>query len=464
MHDLSGFERRLAAGLEAVAGPPRSIDAAAIARAAASRPAVGRSIVSRVAGVVGERAGGLRARSLVALMAVAVLAALAVGAWTVGSELVRPPSVAPSPPNRVPPTDSPSVPSQAPPTSIVGPSDVTTATGAMRISRETGRAAALMADGRVLVVGGTGQGDASNEAEIFDPNRGTWTRTGSMQFPRVRGQSLTTLADGKVLVAGGSEYQADSSIPFPRRDAELYDPITGAWSETGALPGARSGQSAMLLNDGRVLIAGGNTEKLRLRRVGEIYDPDTGNWTSTDTSPLHRLVRAALLNDGRVLAVGVEAGCDQTCAQSRPMAAVVYDPDANAWTDVADPTSAGCAFSQLIPLGTGEVLSLCGTVYDDDPRVSELYDPVLDTWTATTSPPRPLTGAAVLLQDGRVLVSDAEAGAIYEPASGTWRRADIPDDQEVPGQWNPDTATVLADGRVLLTMGTSIFLYTPPAP
>jgi hypothetical protein len=464
MHELSGFERRLAAGLDAVAGSPRSIDPIEIARTAASRPAVRRSIVSRIAGVVGERAGGLRARPLVVLIAVALVAALAVGAWTVGSELVRPPSVAPSPPNRVPPTDSPSVPSQAPSTTTVERPDVATPIGGMRTSRETGRAAALLADGRVLVVGGTGQGDASTESEILDPNRGTWTVTGSMQFPRLRGQSLTTLADGRVLVAGGSEYRSGSSVTSPRSEAELYDPPTGTWAETGAMAGTRSGQSAMLLRDGRVLIAGGNTEKIRLRRVAEIYDPDTGTWTTTDASPLHRLVRAALLNDGRVLALGVEAGCDLACAQSRPMAAVVYDPDANAWTDVADPTSSGCAFNQLIPLGTGEVLSLCGTVYDDDPRVAELYDPVRDTWSTAASPPRPLTGAAVLLQDGRVLVTDTQAGALYQPASGAWQRAALPDVQQLPGQWNPDTATVLADGRVLLTMGTSIFLYTPPAP
>jgi Tol biopolymer transport system component len=108
MNELSMFERRLAAGLEAYAGPRRSVDAIAIARTAASQAPVRRSVLSRVsaligqgAGVQGHRPGDLgvsrSARPLVVFVLIALITALALGAIAVGSGLVRLTSVLPPP-------------------------------------------------------------------------------------------------------------------------------------------------------------------------------------------------------------------------------------------------------------------------------------------------------------------------------------------------------------------------------
>lgn len=54
-------------------------------------------------------------------------------------------------------------------------------------------------------------------------------------------------------------------------EAELYDPVTGRWSATTDMGDARSGHSATLLADGRVLVAGGTASDLQAS--AEIYDP-----------------------------------------------------------------------------------------------------------------------------------------------------------------------------------------------
>lgn len=65
-------------------------------------------------------------------------------------------------------------------------------------------------------------------AELYDPAKGTWTATGSMPNPR-HGNTATLLANGKVLVAGGHGITEGISTPLLAR-AELYDPTNPLFS------------------------------------------------------------------------------------------------------------------------------------------------------------------------------------------------------------------------------------------
>jgi hypothetical protein len=75
-----------------------------------------------------------------------------------------------------------------------------------------------------------------------------WIPTGSLNTPR-SGHTATLLPNGKVLAAGGRNGSVLNS-------AELYDPATGAWSTTGSLNISRQGHTATLLPNGKVLVAG----------------------------------------------------------------------------------------------------------------------------------------------------------------------------------------------------------------
>ena len=172
-------------------------------------------------------------------------------------------------------------------------------TGSMTKPRNAGTAT-LLEDGRVLVAGGF-KGNALASAELYDPKTGTFNGTGSMTTPRGN-HTATRLSDGRVLVVGGT-----GDTPNGLASAELYDPKTGTFSPTGSMTTARLNNTATLLQDGRVLIAGGtdSTYSTRTFASAELYDPKTGTFSPTGPMGAARSGQTAtLLQDGRVLIAG----------------------------------------------------------------------------------------------------------------------------------------------------------------
>jgi hypothetical protein len=77
------------------------------------------------------------------------------------------------------------------------------------------------------------------------------------------------LPNGKVLVAGG---QGPDSNDTAR--AELYEPASCTWTETGSLANAREDHTATLLPNGKVLVAGGLGASLQTLTSAELYTSD----------------------------------------------------------------------------------------------------------------------------------------------------------------------------------------------
>jgi len=119
--------------------------------------------------------------------------------------------------------------------------------------------AVLLPNGNVLVAGAyfADPGSSSKIAELFNPAIDTFARTGNMTYDRGR-NTATLLPDGAVLFTGGShEGSIDASI-YNLATAELYDPVTGRFRSTGSMTRSRELHAATLLNDGTVLITGGD--------------------------------------------------------------------------------------------------------------------------------------------------------------------------------------------------------------
>lgn len=155
----------------------------------------------------------------------------------------------------------------------------------MPVAVASGKQIALP-DGRVLIVGGRGSsGQYVDRLMIFDPATKRFALAGAVRSPR-SGATLTLLENGKVLIAGGAVASDDGNRYL--RNAEIFDPATGSSAPTGRTTITRFNAEAVRLSDGRVLIAGGigpvsygsRRPILRLRG-SEIYDPRTGAFKAT---------------------------------------------------------------------------------------------------------------------------------------------------------------------------------------
>ncbi len=125
----------------------------------------------------------------------------------------------------------------------------------MKFGRES-FTATLLPDGQVLAAGGFNNCDDDfcsdvSSAELYNPAAGTWTQTGSMQGAREQ-QSATLLPDGEVLVAGGLNEGGDCCSQFEYSSAELYNPANGTWAPTASMAAKHAGQTATLLPSGWV--------------------------------------------------------------------------------------------------------------------------------------------------------------------------------------------------------------------
>lgn len=262
-------------------------------------------------------------------------------------------------------------------------------TGSTVVAHGQGSTATRLADGRVLIVGGNG---GPSVAEVYDPATGAFRQTGSPKSPHVF-HTATLLRDGRVLVVGHNDNPADV--------AELYDPSSGTFSLTGKLNMGRGGHAAALLRDGRVLVAGGDTPAAACVTTGELYDPTSGTFTLTPG----RIVGigctlwwedAPILADGDALLVGGSNVGD------------LFEPSTGVFRVTSGTMTTNRTAESVTLLKTGEVL-IAGGVIASGPvntNSAEIYDPSSGIFTATASMATARQqGTATLLPNGEVLVT-----------------------------------------------------------
>jgi hypothetical protein len=277
-----------------------------------------------------------------------------------------------------------------------------------------GETGTLLADGSALITQG-GQGlfvDADGSCDFFVTNAAALFQPTSGGFPVIQftsmtqereGASATLLQDGKVLVAGGDGGGPIFQVIQPVASAELYNPATGRFSVTGSMAAAREGHEATLLSNGKVLVAGGTLSFDTLDRVtatAELYDPATGTFSPTGSMTTPRaLFTATLLPNGKVLVSGGNDNLGKVLATAE-----LYDPTAGTFTltgSMAVPRSGHTA--TLLP--NGKVLAVGGGDTSGLLATAELYDPATGTFSFTGGlATARASHTATLLQTGEVLV------------------------------------------------------------
>ena len=272
--------------------------------------------------------------------------------------------------------------------------------------------------------------------------------TGSLSTAR-SGDTATLLPNGKVLVAGGE----DSSEKV-LASAELYDPATGIWTATGSLALVRIGHTATLLPNGKVLVVGGENDAGDAIASAELYDPATGNWVATGGLTTARVFHTAtLLPQGKVLVAG------GYLTSGFLASAEVYDPATGNWTATGSMRDPRYYHSATL-LANGRVLVAGGNsnTFGGILASAELFDPASGSWTVTGSLATPRDfHTATLLPNGKVLICGGFDGLfllasaeLYDPSTGSWT---VTGALATPREFH--TATLLPNGKLLVSGGSS---------
>ena len=289
--------------------------------------------------------------------------------------------------------------------------------------------------------------------------------------------AAATLNDGRVVFTGGIDATGATTT-----SCEIYDPVSNTFAAIASIPGPRAGHSAATLADGRVMVVGGTTNFTDLTTAITgvsnqmfLYDPVADSWASGPNIGGRRLVPAlSRLSNGQML---ISGGIEVTLLFGIPIAltstnkAQRYNPTANSWSNVPNmPSGRAYHHDNQVTLADGRLLLAGGVFVPDLLNVAnaasidgaDIYDPVANSWQATTMS-RARTGhTATLLPNGKVVVCGGAEGlvsaavgldavALFDPTSNVW--SDLAPMVEVRVG---HVGRVLPDGSlVLLGPGTS---------
>jgi MYXO-CTERM domain-containing protein len=285
---------------------------------------------------------------------------------------------------------------------------------------------------------------------VLDPS---WVLTkGFMTTARVdHGAAL--LPDGRVLLIGGT--QLSGELKAPTSSTEYFDPTTETFAAGPDLPAAVSKVVAVTLASGAVLVLGGTGGPTGGVTRADVYRLDAGSSSWAVLPPLksaRTYHTATLLSDGRILVAGGSAQVAPTSPIPNPDVEI-YDPAATC----ASPPTPGCASTLLsmqtprawhtaTALAGGAQVLVVGGIVDvsgNATNLTELFDlnnPGGPAFILPAPPPLPSSRAqhsAVLLGDGRVIVAGGVPGGvsgalssaeIYSPSGGgSWTATEMPE-------------------------------------
>lgn len=249
----------------------------------------------------------------------------------------------------------------------------------------------LLKDGRILVIGGYNQ----YSCEIYDPVNSTWEFTDSLNYQRDWGFTASVLENGEVIVVGGVDIETNPPGIYTLKTCEKFDPTLEEWIIIDSLEIERKGHTATILNDGRLLIAGGDNS-LGSISYCEVFNPITGQWSLTDSLFIKRGNHSAvLLPNGKVLVTGggnLDSLYIFTCE--------VFDPAIENW-DIVGVTSFPHHSHTSILLADSLILLVGGVIA---PASWEIFNPkTFSSMYVSTLPFQKYESTVHLLPDGRVI-------------------------------------------------------------
>lgn len=342
--------------------------------------------------------------------------------------------------------------------------------------------ATTLADGRVLVTGGSDGSAIYKTSEIFDPLANAWTTiaapAGMMTFNGIdtarQLHTATLLADGRVLIAGGlgvERLNGQAPAVEAITSAFIFDPLQNTFLPAGAMPTGRMWHAATLLGNNQVLVAGGMDTQLATVRTAAVFNPADGIWTSVTPGSSDHTFGSLVTTQGQTIFAG---GCQTTNNGGQLGFSGIATPTVERFDPASSTFSAGAAnagdrlFMGSNAMSTGRAFFAGGQGVNGQQLTNvdttETFDPVTNTFTPGPTLSRPVNSVVVaeLGSSGDQLIVGGIEGQgtsatpsavceIYQASTNT-----------IAGQVSMATARVdhavvtLRDGRVMVIGGEGL--------
>ncbi|WP_170131026.1 kelch-like protein [Deinococcus yavapaiensis] len=294
--------------------------------------------------------------------------------------------------------------------------------------------------GKVLIAGGVdSNGTTVASAQLYDPATNTFTTLPDMTVAR-RDHTATLLSNGRVLITNGT-----SAGGGRLASAELFNPATSTFTAISAtMSVARTNAVSTRLSNGKVLITGGYVSSgfslscgttTSTTTTAELYDPSTNTFTSLNGMTTDRANHTStLLSNGRVLIAGGTDSYSNRCSWSGSAvsSAEIFDPSSNTFTSIASMSGARNRPTATL-LNNGKVLLAGGTNFwncsgcsswSSERFDAEIFDPTTQTFvTFLYLQNYRANHTATLLANGKVLLAGGTSGGssaeVFDPTTNT---------------------------------------------
>ena len=248
---------------------------------------------------------------------------------------------------------------------------------------------------------------------------GTWVGVGTADNPFGNGAHVD-VGDGHTLIVGGTAPDGAATNVVAN-----FDTATNQFAIAGTLLSARTGHTATLLKDGRVLVTGGTTNSLVSTDI-ELFDPSTGSSTLVaQMAEPRRGHVAALLQNGSVLIAGGYTSGDVVL-----QSAFIFDPATNSVSPTPGGLNVARASASATSLIDGNVVVIGGTDGTNDLRSAEIFNPFSQSFSiVSTQLSVPVRGhSAVLLpHNGSVLIAGGTSNGVAQAGAELFLPAEFPD-------------------------------------